>query len=272
MADQKFLIGGNTYIDLEEISVAGSLVNRQRMRLAGLGAAEIADVRNAFASASDYGLVTRLAGIGHAEDAAHVSGDLGIMALGTVNTTAATRSSTNGDYVPIALSTAGDVYVRGRAVDGDNANFPSDAIHSKSFNMGYDVNNNAWNFLPLLWYLGLQTNPLAYAYQETFTASGNGATRLLGQTDVAAVGLARQFGIQVHGVGGAPSAWGIVLEGALDSAGGWTTILTHTETTPGNGKMLWTTLAFPCLAYRVRVATLTLNPASSIVVTSLAVT
>jgi hypothetical protein len=61
--------------------------------------------------------------LGKAEDAAHSSGDVGVMALGVVNTTHTARAGANGDYVPIATDLEGDVLVTGSvahdAVDAD---------------------------------------------------------------------------------------------------------------------------------------------------------
>jgi hypothetical protein len=47
----------------------------------------------------------------HAEDAAHVTGDLGVEVLGVRNDALAARSDTNGDYTPIATDSAGVVKV-----------------------------------------------------------------------------------------------------------------------------------------------------------------
>ena len=50
--------------------------------------------------------------LGKAEDAAHTSGDVGVMALGVRNDNAATsRSGANADYTPLAVNAAGEVFV-----------------------------------------------------------------------------------------------------------------------------------------------------------------
>jgi hypothetical protein len=52
-------------------------------------------------------LPTTLTNLEKAEDAAHSSGDKGIMALGVVTTSGAATSSTDGDYVPPTMNASG---------------------------------------------------------------------------------------------------------------------------------------------------------------------
>ena len=54
---------------------------------------------------------TSAAHLGKAEDAAHTSGDTGVMALGVRNDAMATLTSTDGDYSPIAVSSTGRLFV-----------------------------------------------------------------------------------------------------------------------------------------------------------------
>jgi len=63
--------------------------------------------------AVDDTLTQTLLGLSHAnEDDGHTSGDKGIMALGVRNNSLSTTfSSTDGDYTPIAVDSAGQVYV-----------------------------------------------------------------------------------------------------------------------------------------------------------------
>jgi hypothetical protein len=57
-------------IDEEALTVSGATVKRQRVRLGGLGAAELQDVRNANPAGTDYGGVVREARVGQATMAA----------------------------------------------------------------------------------------------------------------------------------------------------------------------------------------------------------
>ena len=56
---------------------------------------------------------TSATSIGKAEDAAHASGDVGAAILGVRNDANAARSGTDGDYTPVAVSSAGAVMVCG---------------------------------------------------------------------------------------------------------------------------------------------------------------
>lgn len=49
--------------------------------------------------------------LGKTEDAAHTSGDTGVMSLGVANETLGNLSGTDGDYTPIATKRSGAVYV-----------------------------------------------------------------------------------------------------------------------------------------------------------------
>ena len=57
---------------------------------------------------------TAATNLGKAEDAAHTSGDVGVMALGVRNDNLASRAATDGDYVPIALDSVGRIVVSGQ--------------------------------------------------------------------------------------------------------------------------------------------------------------
>lgn len=54
---------------------------------------------------------TTLTGLSHAEDAAHVSGDAGIMGLAVRNDTLAALADTDGDYAPLQVDADGALYV-----------------------------------------------------------------------------------------------------------------------------------------------------------------
>lgn len=59
-----------------------------------------------------------LSGLSHAEDAAHVSGDSGVMSLAVRNDTAGSLADTDGDYAPLQVDSVGDL----RVVDAALAN------------------------------------------------------------------------------------------------------------------------------------------------------
>lgn len=66
--------------------------------------------------------------LGKAEDAAHTSGDTGVMPLGVRNDGAATSfSGTNGDYTPIGTDAQGRVYVVQKAPTATLSNVPATA-------------------------------------------------------------------------------------------------------------------------------------------------
>jgi len=73
--------------------------------------------------------------LGKAEDAAHTSGDVGVMMLGVRNEGHDDFSGTDKDYIPIALDAAGDQYVvqRGALPAGTNA------IGKLAANSGVDI-------------------------------------------------------------------------------------------------------------------------------------
>lgn len=63
---------------------------------------------------------TGASSLGKAEDAAHTSGDVGVMMLGVRNDNAASAlSGTNGDYTPIATTSAGRVWMVGVSNEDD---------------------------------------------------------------------------------------------------------------------------------------------------------
>lgn len=95
---------------------------------------------------------------------------------------------------------------------------------------------------------------------DTFTASGNGTT-----VDVSAQGMSR-FGLQVVKTG-TVSAWNVVLEGSLNGTH-FSTILTHTETAPGDTLTIWVGAnAFPALYYRARCVSITLSGGTNVIAT-----
>lgn len=55
-------------------------------------------------------------GLAKAEDAAHSSGDYGIMALAVRTDTAAARATTDGDYIPLIVDSSGRLHVNAGSV------------------------------------------------------------------------------------------------------------------------------------------------------------
>ena len=93
---------------------------------------------------------------------------------------------------------------------------------------------------------------------DTFTAVG------VGVTQVALSGV-KSYSIQVKGTGGTPTAWNVRLEVSLNNVD-FTTVLTH-NTAVGNAVVVASTATlFPALFFRSRVQSLTLGPATNIVV------
>lgn len=97
-------------------------------------------------------------------------------------------------------------------------------------------------------------------YSDVFTVAASGTT-----IDQTACPLT-YFGLAVKGTGGAPTAFNVVLEGSLDGTN-WTTILTATEATPGDGKIIWQAagIANTVMYIRSRLVSITLGPASNVV-------
>jgi len=96
---------------------------------------------------------------------------------------------------------------------------------------------------------------------DTYTVAASGVT-------VTPAAPVKSFSILVKGTGAAATAWNVVLEGSLDNVT-FTTILTHTQVT-GDGVVLYSGASFtPSLYFRSRLTSITLAPATAIVVTIL---
>lgn len=94
---------------------------------------------------------------------------------------------------------------------------------------------------------------------DTFTATGNGTA-----VDMSALG-ASKFSIQVT-MTGTVTSWDVRLEGSLDGVT-YTTILTHTNVTPGDGLMVYNgDTVSPALYFRSRCAGLVLGVGTNIIV------
>lgn len=80
---------------------------------------------------------TAATNLGKAEDAAHTSGDVGVMALGVRNEGHDDFSGTDKDYVPIAVNASGDVFVNVRSLPALAAG--TNAIGKLAANSGVDI-------------------------------------------------------------------------------------------------------------------------------------
>ncbi len=65
-----------------------------------------------------------------AEDAAHVSGDMGLMALGVRKDTAVALAGVDGDYVPFITDSTGRLYVNLAGVGAADLGKAEDAVHA----------------------------------------------------------------------------------------------------------------------------------------------
>lgn len=108
---------------------------------------------------------------------------------------------------------------------------------------------------------------------DTFTATGNGATQGNPITNLQLSSFffpMSSFSIQVVPTG-AVTSWNVVLEGSLNGVN-FDTILTHTNVSPGSGKLVVSgTAQFPVLYFRSRCTALALGAGTDIVVNVLGV-
>jgi hypothetical protein len=92
-------------------------------------------------------LLTELQALSHAEDVAHVSGDLGIQSL-AVRNDAGTALAADGDYIPLTTDANGNLRVAGSFSPGDN--YAEDSTHVSgsigSFTLGVRNDNQASTF------------------------------------------------------------------------------------------------------------------------------
>ena len=100
---------------------------------------------------------------------------------------------------------------------------------------------------------------------DNFSVAGNGVTV---DTSLRPLSV---FSLGVDGVGGTPTAWQVVLEGSLDGTK-WSTILTHTQLSPGLGLTISSgSNRDPSLFMRSRCVSVILGSASAIKTTILGV-
>ena len=67
-------------------------------------------------------ILTEIQNLSHNEDAAHISGDAGIMGLAVRNDTLASLVDTDGDYAPLQVNASGALYVTSEGSDDALAN------------------------------------------------------------------------------------------------------------------------------------------------------
>lgn len=68
---------------------------------------------------------TAAANLGKAEDAAHASGDTGVMSLAVRTDSLSSRSGTDGDYEPLKTDSLGQLYAKARSTEYGTANLPN---------------------------------------------------------------------------------------------------------------------------------------------------
>lgn len=93
-------------LDTLDFTIGGVLVHREKMVVAGTTDESYASVGTSIPALTDCGLSVRLIGTA-AEDAAHTSGDPGLMALAVRTDSAAALATTDGDYSPLQLDANG---------------------------------------------------------------------------------------------------------------------------------------------------------------------
>ncbi len=81
-------------------------------------------------------LLSELQGVTHAEDAAHASGDLGVMGLAVRNDAGTSLVSADGDYSPLSLDANGNLRVSGALTVDEAGDYAEDSAHS-SGDVGY---------------------------------------------------------------------------------------------------------------------------------------
>lgn len=103
---------------------------------------------------------------------------------------------------------------------------------------------------------------LGYGSQsDTYAATGTGAVLS------ATARPLKSFALAVKGTGAAPTSFTVLLQGSLDGTN-WTTILTASNITPGDGQVQWAAagIATPAIYFRTNTTALVLGSATDIVV------
>lgn len=98
---------------------------------------------------------------------------------------------------------------------------------------------------------------------DTFTATGASSTI------ISPTYATKFFGIMVVPTGGVTS-WTVVIEGGLDGVS-FTTLVSHTNVTPGSAKLIWLSNASPVLKYRANCTALVLGGGTNVISTIISV-
>lgn len=162
--------------------------------------------------------------LGKAEDAAHATGDTGVMLLGVRNDADASLSGADGDYTPINVDDKGRV----RLANGPNDLLKVDGVAGTAGAsiVGYFPGDSTYRHVQVDDTGGVVS--ACATQQDTFTGVSTGVT------DAACPG-ATEYVLRVYEIGGAATSWTVVLELSLDNGSTWTTIATHTKAGAGNG-------------------------------------
>lgn len=196
--------------------------------------------------------------LGKAEDAAHTTGDAGVLGLSVRNDSRGTLAGADLEYAPLQLNSSGDLRVDGSAVT-QPVSVPADP-----FGLNADASNLNGSISAKLRYIantGIPATSMPYGTRsDTYTTTSNGTT-----VDRSTSPL-KVYSIQVKGTGAGATAWDVRLEGSNDGTN-FTQIIQHTNTDLDGTVKFSAVYAFPCLYFRSRTSGLTLGGASNIVVT-----
>jgi hypothetical protein len=106
--------------------------------------------------------------------------------------------------------------------------------------------------------------PVSFSAGTIMTQSTTFTTAVAGATLDAHLAPVKYFSLQVTATG-AVTSWTVNLECSLDNTT-FTTVLTHTNTSPGTGQIVSLgTSAFPCLYFRAKASALSLGSGTNVV-------
>ena len=196
--------------------------------------------------------------LGKAEDAAHTSGDVGVMALAVRRDTAA-ASGGNGDYNTLNVNNVGKLWVTGTVLEdaasgsGEYANI-NVAVRTDACVADADVSADGdYAFIRLNNKGQLWTAVDHLYYSKVFSATG-------ADTSIDLTKFPKSvFGLQVVLTTGSVSNWEVAIQGSLDNVN-WSVVyvLTHKLATQTLGDMVWTDAnRRPCRYIRLNCITFT---------------
>lgn len=140
-------------------------------------------------------------GTQYAEDAAHVSGNIGTMALGVRKDTPANLSDTDGDYEPLQVS-AGRLWTSSKIDTALPAG--TNAIGKLAANSGVDIGDVDVTSLPVGTAAMVASTPVTLASDDTLTAAANALLTTI-DADTSALAAAAS-GAEILIAGGATQA------------------------------------------------------------------